>query len=234
MHAGCNVCMIMIQHDARDQSSGYRSTSISGSHPAASTAALSLQPPASMMLTAPPACDEVTTLYKRPPHPSTQTQDSEDGNTRRELIFHQPLHPGPTPTGLLRCSPLLPRTHRVPARKRVVAPPQYHTIELPLFSLVVTFSVLFKIVDKLHLCSPFSNQWPLKALCKLPFTHSCTHSHTDGGGGGVSHAGRQPARRGAVKVRRLAQGQLDTPGIQLATFRLSANLLYLLSHMPPA
>ena len=37
----------------------------------------------------------------------------------------------------------------------------------------------------------FSNQWSLKAIC-LILTHSCTHSHTDGG---VSHAMRRPARR---------------------------------------
>ena len=62
----------------------------------------------------------------------------------------------------------------------------------------------------------------------LTFTHSCTHSDIDGG---VNHARQQPA----VRVRRLAQGDLDAqeePGIELATFRLPANPLYLLSHMP--
>ena len=41
----------------------------------------------------------------------------------------------------------------------------------------------------------------------LTFTHSRTRSHTDGG---VSHAGRQPARQRAVRVRCLAQGHLNT------------------------
>ena len=34
-------------------------------------------------------------------------------------------------------------------------------------------------------------------------------------------------------MRRLAQGQLDSPGIELATFRLPANPLYLLSQTSP-
>ena len=52
------------------------------------------------------------------------------------------------------------------------------------------------LVNGLHLCSLFlsffCNQLPFKALYNiaLTFTHSCTHSHTDGG---VSHARRQPA-----------------------------------------
>ena len=54
------------------------------------------------------------------------------------------------------------------------------------------------------------NQWPSNALYNTAShspIHSFTHSHTDGG---VDHARRQPARRGAVRVRCLAHGHLDT------------------------
>ena len=55
--------------------------------------------------------------------------------------------------------------------------------------------------------------------------------------GVVSHTRATASSSGAVRVRCLAQGILDTlgfpeqePGIKLETFRLPANLLYLLSH----
>ena len=55
----------------------------------------------------------------------------------------------------------------------------------------------------------FSNQRPLKAFYNhcLTFTHACTHSHTDGG-----RQNRKAAARpsGAVRLRRLARGNLDT------------------------
>ena len=50
----------------------------------------------------------------------------------------------------------------------------------------------------------FSNQWPLKVQHS---PHSSTHSHTDGG---FDHARRRPARREHLRVRRVAQGHLDT------------------------
>jgi hypothetical protein len=54
-----------------------------------------------------------------------------------------------------------------------------------------------------------SNQWPLKAFLQycVTFTHSYTHSHTDGG---VSHAGRQPARREPLGGGILLREHLDT------------------------
>ena len=67
-----------------------------------------------------------------------------------------------------------------------------------------------------------SNQRPSKHFIYCPtFTHSFTH-------GGVSHAGSSSR---AVRVRCLST--LEEPGIELATFRLPAYLLDLLSHMPP-
>ena len=42
-----------------------------------------------------------------------------------------------------------------------------------------------------------------------------------------------PSSLGAVRVRCLAQGHLDTPGMKLATFRLKVNLLYLLGWVDP-
>ena len=72
---------------------------------------------------------------------------------------------------------------------------------------------------------------------RLTFTHSCTHSHSDGG---VSHAGRQPARWEQIGWGVLLRDtstlgfQVSVePGFELTSFRLPANPLDLLSHMPP-
>ena len=68
----------------------------------------------------------------------------------------------------------------------------------------------------------------------LTFTHSCTHSHTDGG---VNHAMQQPARREqlglGVKHRVTLTLNQEEPGIELETFRSPASPLYLPGHTPP-
>ena len=86
----------------------------------------------------------------------------------------------------------------------------------------------------------FSNKWPLKALCNIAqLTNSPTHAHIHAPTA-VSTM-RQPARREQWGVRCLAHGHLHThlgglseemQGIELATFRLAANPLHLLRHMP--
>jgi len=77
------------------------------------------------------------------------------------------------------------------------------------------------MVNGLHLYSAFIDLMATKALyiC-LTFTHSYTHSHTDGG---VSHARRQPARRELLRLGVLLMdtstlGQVE-PRIEPPTFR---------------
>ena len=77
-----------------------------------------------------------------------------------------------------------------------------------------------------------SNQRPLKELHDMAShsrNHAHTHSHTPDGV--VNQATTRQS--GAARARCLAQGHLATTGIELATFRFPANLLYLLRHMPP-
>ena len=76
-----------------------------------------------------------------------------------------------------------------------------------------------------HLYSAF-NQGALHRLC-ISFTHSHTHSYTDGGG---NHARHQPAHREQLGVQSLAQRLFNItrgePGIELGTLHVLRRQLY--------
>ena len=61
-----------------------------------------------------------------------------------------------------------------------------------------------------------------------PFMHTFTHRNR----GSQPHRARASSS-GTVRVRCLAQGHLDSPGMKPATFQLPVNPLYVLSHIPP-
>ena len=82
----------------------------------------------------------------------------------------------------------------------------------------------------------FPKQWPLKVLFNVASDspmHTHTHNHTPTG---------ESTMEGDSQLVRSSQGEVSCsgipryhqePGIELATFRLHLNSLYLLSQMPP-
>ena len=87
------------------------------------------------------------------------------------------------------------------------------------------------MVSGLHLYSAFLTSQCFTILPNIqPFMQTFTHQRR------CQPCKATASLSGAIRVRYLAQRHLDTrrrPGIELATFRLPANPLYLLSHMPP-
>ena len=86
------------------------------------------------------------------------------------------------------------------------------------------------MVNGLRLYSAFLTSGHSKRCTILANIHPFMHTFT--------HRRRCQTRKatagstGAVRVRHRAQGHPDTLGIELATFRLPADPLYLLSHLP--
>ena len=58
-----------------------------------------------------------------------------------------------------------------------------------------------------------------KALCNVAFTHSCTHSHTDGG---VSHARRQPARQEQLGLGALLRDTSTLAGVRASNLAVGS------------
>ena len=85
------------------------------------------------------------------------------------------------------------------------------------------------MVSGLHLYSAFLTSQCFTILPNIqPFMQTFTHQRR------CQPCKATASLSGAIRVRYLAQRHLDTrrrPGIELATFRLPANPLYLLSHM---
>ena len=106
------------------------------------------------------------------------------------------------------------------------------TVSIKLLSNCYKMSTLWWWMNELHLYCAFLTGSPAKCFTiLLQSQQSPIHTH-------IHPPATESTMQGDSHLTRSSQGEVsprhsEEPGVELATFRLPANPLYLLSHMPP-